>query len=108
MSCDASAVVHRVEGAGLPDLMFRFSSDLELSSTFSSIKGVVRLNSGIKLVKDAVIDSDAEGVFHFEFDDDDIHAGMHHFEIEFVSLASGKILIVPDGAPILLDTRERV
>lgn len=108
MSCDAVYELRRVENAGLPNIDFAFDPPLELSTSFSSIKGVTRLNTGLKVIKDAVIDNDALGIFHFEFDDDEIPAGVHKFEMEFTSLISGKLLIIPEKAAIRIDARERV
>lgn len=106
MSC-TPIVIKRVDGAGLPDLAFAFDPAVQLSTTYSSIKAIVRLDTGIKLTKDAVVDDDANGVFHFEFADGEVYAGVHEVELEFVDLATGKTLIVPDVAPIRWDVRAR-
>lgn len=108
MSCGTQIVQKRVEGAGLPDLAFEFDPPVELSTTYSSIRAVVRLDSGTKLVKNAVIDDDTNGVFHFEFDDGEIPDGCHEVELEFINLVTGKLLVVPEGNPIRWDTRARI
>lgn len=107
MSCCETIVLKRVEGAGLPDLGFRFDPPVQISATYSSIKAFVRLDTGISIEKDAVIDDDANGVFHFEFDDGEIYAGVHEIELEFVDLATGKTSIEPKSSTIRWDVRAR-
>lgn len=100
--------IKQVEFDALPVLSFEFE-DTQLSTTFAAIELDVRLDTGEKLpVRNAVIDDDLNGLFHFEFLQDEVPAGTHQAEVIFYDIGVPTNTFRLPEEPLRLVIRERV
>lgn len=88
-----------------PDLNFEFEG-VDLSS-FSAITFRLRQQSGLSVERSAVIDDAANGLFHIEWQADDLPLGSHEGEIVFEH-SSGIEETWPAERPIVIVVRQRV
>ena len=98
-------VINFVANDLLPDLSFEFK-DTDISS-FLSITLRVRKASGELILKAAVIDDAANGLFHFEWAVDELTVGTHTAEVRFID-ASSKPETFPEKTPLTLIVRDQV
>ena len=110
-SADKTAVtieLKRVEFDALPTIGFELV-DTKLSTSFDDIEMDIRLETGRKLpIRSAIVDDDDNGIFHFEFSQDEIPAGIHKADLVFHSVTTPTDTFrIPDEESIRLVVRER-
>ncbi len=96
-----------VQADELPNIRFTFP-DLQLSTSFASLQMVVRRSDGAEITKNAIIDDDLKGIFHFEWAPGDLIPGVHEMELRTQDINTLKIMTIPSEKPLRLVVRERV
>lgn len=100
--------LRRVAGDALPTVAFDI--DVVLSTSFDDIQLDVRLETGVKLqIRSMIVDNDANGLFHFEFAQDEIPAGVHTADLIFHDLVVPlETFTIPEDMTMIIIARERV
>ena len=100
--------IRQVAYDALPILAMEFE-DTQISTTFADIQLDVRLETGAKLpIRSAIIDDDLNGLFHFEFQQDEVPPGVHTADVIFSDISVPTDTFRLPEEPLRLVMRERV
>ena len=100
--------IRQVELDALPILSFEFENT-QISTTFTNIQLDVRLNTGERLpLRNAIIDDDVNGFFHFEFAQDEVPAGVHEADLIFYDITVATNTFRLPEKPLQIYMRSRV